>query len=419
MNQEQNNLNQNNFNTQEYNGNPNNQPLNYQNQNNEDLILTNQQPTNSPKKNHFQLIIRMMAIIAIVLIAVGLFLLPKNKENMINKTKSNLKSNISQLNIGNSISFEDRTIAALTDNGNLYHGEGKISEKVTTKDITKVASNIEKFHNATAIYFIDKNHDLFYSGCSYNSGCSSEATKDYSNVKDINVYGNFCGFIINDNNELLIKNPYTAEFCGLNKKYSEFTKIADNVKETIVQNRYSGYINYDNELYISTANGNFNKVLDDVKTVNADTYDYFSMLILTNDSKLYLYGQDDNEIYNLKLVKEDVKEIGNNYFQTNNGDFYIISSYEDMELIKGESIAFSDKKYYGVLDIKDIKEIIYYTDFFVLGLKTYRQEKIIYISNDGSIVLQDKNTKKKLAYNVDNLVEIFNFVLDEEEAVEE
>lgn len=479
MNQEQNNLNQNNFNIQGNNGIPNNQPL----QSNQDFNPTfnqsvvpntnvnqptfNPQPTvepmqqpvqpqqmpsyqqpsmqeptlqpvnpvesgntsnqnfNSkpPKKMNLGLIIGIVAAVAVVGAVIAIFIFSSKDGNKSgignNNSNSQKNSNIKQISITSS------DIVTLTNNGDLYYIGDEFSTFFDSgnedyKDLKKVASNVEKFYNNNAaVYYIDKQQDLYYFGSSYNAGSSSEIKKDYSGAKDIVAYMNFCGFVIKNNDELYVKNNgFGNDYCGLNIEYKEFTKVADDVIKIFANGYYGGYINSNNELYLTTSNTEFKKILDNVSSVSV--YGFRTLFIITKDNKLYIYDDktwDNVDNYELKLLREDVNELGENYFKTINGEYNVFSSRSDLGLIKDESKILyesNDNIYYGTLDVADIKEILYYDSSVSYDFdsgKNNEQKKLIYISNDDKLVLLDKNNNKKIAYNTNSLKEIFEFVI--------
>ena len=461
MNPEQNNLNPNNSSTQGNNGISNNQPSNNQNTNFNQPIFnyqsqptdiyqqsTNQmneqestpQPMNTfdngnvanlnlstkpPKKNNLGIII--IAIVAIVVagIVIGINLVSNNKKNSSDIKAPNKTENKTDGENIEDISITSSDIVALTSEGNLYYIGDEFSTFLDSgnedyQELKKVASDVVDFYNNNAaVYYIDKESDLYYFGASYNSGSSSEIEKDYSNVKDIEVYMNFCGFVINNNNELYIKNNgYGFGYCGLNKTYDEFTKIADNVKNVFVENEYSGYINMSDELYVSISDATYTKISDNVKSVYS--YGFTKFLFLTTNNELYVYNTnyyDDAAAVEIKLLRNDVAELGEGYFKTVSGEYNVISNSSELGLIKNESEILyesSENIYYGVLNAEDIKEILYYdcsVSYDFDSGKNNEQKKLIYISNADKLVLLDKDGKETLEYNTDNITKIFDFVI--------
>ena len=106
------------------------------------------------------------------------------------------------------------------------------------------------------------------------------------------------------------------------------------------------------------------KILDNVSSVSV--YGFTTMFILTNDNKLYIYDDnpfDNVDNYELKLLREDISELGESYFKTINGEYNVFSSRSDLGLIKDESKILyesDDNIYYGTLEANDFKEILYY-----------------------------------------------------------
>ena len=145
---------------------------------------------------------------------------------------------------------------------------------------------------------------------------------------------------------------------------------------------------------------------------------------LNLNNKLYLFdtrGNEDN--YSPKLLKENVIELGNNFFQTNDGKYNVFSdgfsTGSQIGLIKGdgkilyESEYSNSNVYYGVLDIKDIKQILYYVNNVTIDSnsdKNNEQKKLVYISTDNKIVTLDKYGKKEFDYNINNLGKVYEFV---------
>lgn len=426
---------ENNFNMQSNNENLNNQDLNNMNQNFNNTFNQQIQPTTQtintlengnatsqnlnsqpPKKKKSGLIIGIIGIIVIVAVIGIIFFSNRDEESGEignNNNNNSLKNSEIQ-----EISITTGDIVALTNEGDLYHigDESYAHGSEDYKKLRKIATSVEKFYNNNnAVYFIDKQHDLYYFGESYNGGGSDEVKKDYNNVNDIVAYMNLCGFVINNNNELYAKSAVSG-YCGLNNKYDEFTKLADDVKEAFTDGYYGGYINNNNELYLATyASTKFEKIADNVSSIV--TYDFDKIFILTVDNKLSIYkiaySNDDNN--ELKLLREDVSELGENYFKTINGEYNVLSSRSDLGLIKGESKILYDGKdpiYYGTLAASDIKEILYYVNStYYDSVKYDEQKKLIYIATDGKIVLLDQNGKKSLNYNTNSLNEIFEFVI--------
>ena len=378
--------------------------------------------SNNKSSNKKSLIICIIVALVIILSGIGIGV-------FINKSKTNDVSNVGNGNDKNSslddsgikqieVTYSD--IFALTNDENLYYIGGDTyglaltlyEDNESHNTVKKLDSNVEKFYVSTmeaAIYYINKNKDLYYIGASYNAGASYQPEKDYSEVKDILVIANFCGLIINNNDEFLVKNNgFTKNSCGLNKNYDDFTKIADNVKSVFAYFDYSGYINNNDELYLSIADSIFKKIFDNVKMAVPYKYCNDKLLFLTNDNKLYIYdyGVDDVENDGLTLLKNDVSELTETYFKTTNGEYNVFSNYEDMSMIKNEAQLLYDSKEYGqdlysgILDITDIKELIYYN----LG------NKLIYISNNNKLVLLEENNKEEISYNINNLKKIFEFV---------
>lgn len=434
----------NNFNVQSNNENLNNQDLNNINQNFNNTFNQQPQPTPSfqqstpqtiktlengnansqninllqSKKKKLGLIIGIIGITIVIVTVIGIMIFSNEDEKSSGIGNNNNNNNSLKNSDIQEISITNGDIVALTNEGDLYHigDESYAHGSEDYKKLRKIATSVEKFYNNNnAVYFIDKQHDLYYFGESYNGGGSDEVKKDYSNVNDIVAYMNLCGFVINHNNELYAKSAVSG-YCGLNNKYDEFTKLADDVKEAFTDGYYGGYINNNNELYLATyTSTKFEKIADNVSSIV--TYDFDKIFILTVDNKLSIYkiaySNDDNN--ELKLLREDVSELGENYFKTINGEYNVLSSRSDLGLIKGESKILYDGKnpiYYGTLAASDIKEILYYVNStYYDSVKYDEQKKLIYIATDGKIVLLDQNGKKTLNYNTNSLNEIFEFVI--------
>ncbi len=384
--------------------------------------------TNS--KNRKKLIICLIVVAVIILFGVGTGLIVNElrANNKNENTNNSAEKNDFQSNGIKQIEITHNEIIALGSDDGLYFigdGDGPLllsnyiyGDNEEHKTIKKVAPDIEKFYSSgLAIYYINKDQDLSYIGASYDSGSSNQAVNEYDGVKDVVVFDNFCGFIIDDNNELYIKNGM-KQYCGLNNSYSTFTKMASNVKSIFVNGFYGGYINNNNELYVTLANSNFVKLYDNVKTVIPNGYRRF--LFLTNDNKLYIYEDAEyNGNYVLTLLRSDVIEIGENYFKTTNGDYNVFSNNEELPLIKSESKMLYDSNqaksdvYYGTLKETDIKEILYFNDTRYYDSVDYidAQKKLIYLSNDNKLVLVDENNKEEIDYDINNLEKIYNFVV--------
>ncbi len=386
---------------------------------------------NVPKKNNSKVLIAVVIVFVVILIGVGIgILLNKSKSNSNSSTENStgnqnggtqdnsnntLKGNIKQ------ISFGSDEIVALMDNGDLYYiGDGENSNEIYKDSekhskIKKIASNVENiYYSGIAIYYINEKKELYYIGGSYNGGSAEEFKKDADNMSKIKTVSNICAFAINDKNELLAKN-YSTTFCGLTERYEEFTKIADNVKDVFVGSNYGGYISNSNELYYIKPKADFAKVLDNVKSVAPLIYSN-AFLILTNDNKLYIYSAEYNKDFVLTLLRDDVTLLKDNYFKTyfktTNGDCFIVDIFSDLIFIKDKAeILFKNEyatEYYGKVDASDINEILYYVNVNRFGNKY--EKALIYLSNNGKIVLQDDKNKQEMDFNINNIEKMYEFV---------
>ena len=426
MNQEQNNLN-NGYSENLLNNSTQNNSQFIQGTNSANIDLMRPSSSfeeNKPiKNNNKRKIIPFLIIVIVLTVGILMFvLLNKNDESDDNNdSKPNQITKITEMTVN------DNQVIALTANGDLYAiGETSAVEEEDYNKVTKISTNVGKYvyintYNViSAIYLIDNNNDLYYVGASYNAGSSSELTKDAENVIDIKAYGNFCGAIINENNEFYLKNSsFTKTYCGIKDTYEDFTKMADNVREVLVNYDYNGYITNDGELFISTSGKNYTKRFDNVK----DVYDFNmlnQLLILTNDNKLYNYEfniNDDDNNSKTTLLASNVEELGQTYFKTTNGEYNIIFSSSQMFLLKNKNEILNAKGksvyYYSTLDVNDIKKPLYYKSQKIeYGDKRGTiNNKFIYISTDNQIVLMDENGSKKLSSDINNLEEIYQFVI--------
>ena len=390
------------------------------------------EPNSVPNKASFSKSIVLVVIGVIIGVAlIGGSIYAFTRKGVSSSTKTNNKSG-KKLDVNKDIkdiSISASSIMALANDGELYFiGDNDIKilgvDEIEYNDVAKIATDVIAFKNSYATYYIDKNHDLYYTGSSYNGGSTSEIVKETSNVKSIAVYSNFCGFIINDNNELYAKNnQWGYSYCGLDQIFEEYQKIADNVKTVFAAGDYSGYINENDELFLSFGETNYEKILDNVKAISK--WGWKTVLILTNDNKLYYYhlpGEEDPA--ELSLIRDDIAEMDQYTFKTTDDKHYLINDEEKLAFINGESSILvegpsgfqrSDTLYYGASAQNDIKKVLYYDITDTLEIKENNKSdevrKLIYLANNGKIVMIDQEGKKEVPNNIQSLGEIFDFIL--------
>lgn len=287
MNQEQNNLNQNNFNTQGNNGIPNNQPLNNMNQNYNNTFNQSQnlqqnfsqpeqnyQPsTPNPipsKKLNLGLIIGIIAVV--VAIGVGAFMLLNNNDNNPNESGNNNSNNKTENN--NVIAEDFYVISGSTDKGSLAMAtnfesksvdEYNYIEKYNMKWITEgelFITTIPTIPNRTysinsyyqnEIQMNSDNLDLNYYIYNSNEFDGSKAKVETLLQNSINEYSGDSYYKLNKNTEVIEENGVIGYAFSIKTVYSSQVRLWYYTKldNKISNNTYylAGFVSFDSNNY--------------------------------------------------------------------------------------------------------------------------------------------------------------------------
>ena len=224
--------------------------------------------------------IKLLVCVALATVVVSGCSIKTNKNNEVDITKS--KEIVKAVNA----SYGD--VVALTNAGNLYaignnsYGNFGIGDRKELKNVEKIASNVKMFSNTAALYYLNNNKELYYSGLKLEGGANRKFEKIASNVKTFTTNNGFCASYIDSDDNVYVKS-IVPKYCAYQKEYKEFTKVAENAKFIFNDDFVSGYITKNDELYYaSTTDDSFIKIMDSVKKVSTD-----GSHILTNDNKLY------------------------------------------------------------------------------------------------------------------------------------
>ena len=338
----------------------------------------------------------VIAVLVVALILVGGILL-FNSFNSGDNDNSGLDNNSAIINNGGSWSLKSieiysQGIIGLTNDNALY-AIGKFGAFKNIKvlgdgdKIVKISDNVIDYSTAygLAVYYVDKDNDLYRAGGDFKGGELESFEKAYDDIDSYMVYKNFCLSVVNKKGEMYIHNGIVKGHCGFSYQESTngFKKVADNVKKPIVGNKYNGYIDQNNDLYVSIDGGNtYKKIIDDV-------IDYNDNLFLTRDGKLYSVKDD-----NANLLFDNVEKITSSgrFYKIKGGNFYGFSKYDT----DSDYLEFSSD---------DIVDVLYSdNDYFSLG-------KAVVINNDGDFVLYNNGTIYKTLKNTyESMKDILNFI---------
>jgi len=418
MNQDQNNWN---MNTQYNNPIPNNQTINNSlNQNIQEPIqvqnnvFTNnngENNNNSSKKTKLFLIIGIVFILLLIIVLLVFGLSNKkedNNPNTDNEQENIEKPNNSQNSISGTISkmhvsFDH--IIALSTNDKLY-GVGKFyglgEDKDEFSEPTLIANNVKDFISGQALYYLDNNNDLYRAGLNYNFGVIKEFEKHYENVKQFDTYMGLCLSLTTKDNKYYFTNGKTKDFCGSKEALKELNQYAEDVKFGFSAYHFNGYVNNDNELYISTdVNEEYKKAMDDV-------IDYSASLsfvrVLTANNEVYEVSVDmTTKEVTKELLGSDVKELEFDYVKKEDNKYYAYIDVDnrivDSRLNNSEITKTSG---YYKFNMDDIKDIYYYTPSIT---------KMVYLNNDNKIVLGFIGKEDiKIDNKIENIKKILEFM---------
>lgn len=315
------------------------------------------------------------------------------------KTNNNSEGDVTKGNeVLKAVDASYGTVVALANSGNLYaiginsYGNFGIGDVKELKNVKKIASNVKMFSNTAALYYLNNNNELYYSGLKLEGGANKEFEKIASNVKTFVTNSGFCTSYIDLNDSVYVKSIAPHTQCGYQQDYEKFTKVAENAKFIFNSDFTSGYITKNDELYYaSTTDSSFIKIMGSVKKVSAD-----AKYILTNDNKLYKVKSYKSNKADMDLLTTDVVDLyGDMYgiiFKKSDGAFY--SEYSDNGY---PSVALVESGESGIrkFNAKDIKSIIYYSSSYSM---------YVYLNNDNQYVsvkqvTNDKTFEEELQIN--------------------
>lgn len=417
-------MNQNKFNSQDYNGITNNQNANSQQPmyNQQTQIFPQSIPQNvnsfesgninnqnlnnkSSKKINLGLIIGIVTMIVVVGIFFGSKLLLNGDNNNLTNGGSN-NQNLSSESISQ-IEITSSYVIALTNSGKLYAIGDNINylptEESSLKETTLLAENVKSFSN-NGKFYISNNDELYISGINYSKGgVYKQYKKVASNIKK--VTGMELGYIALSNDGTLYAFG-SEEYNGFGQEYDELTLInsISNVKDVSLTLTETFYLTNDNELYAKfkySENDTFEKILDNVESCDRNT-------ITTKDGKIYDIGVFD---YSTGEFVVNLIEGANGVIFTPYSSYYI----KDNVIL--------DSFYSKYYDPQDVKTMFYmYSDDIVQDNKTII--KFIYLDNNNKLKLHYIEFKLRnyatkldekietLNYDVKNLAAILDFSYD-------
>ena len=270
-------------------------------------------------------------------------------------------------------------ILMLDKKGDLYL-YGKYTYGISNLEEPKVIASDVKYFVPSGRLIIVKNDDsAYYSGLNIDGwGSASEFEKVTDNVKSI-TSNTFCFFIIDkDNNYVVrgpIKNSNSMKYCALPDTFdANFSKVATNVKGIESGDFSNGYVNENNELYVSVYNKpEYKMLLSDVKKVSGT-------MVLTNSNKLYWIDNFSAEV--VKLLDENVIEL------------YDIGIYK-----KADNTFHS-----GAYSTEPIK----YTNIKIPYY--YNGKKTVYLSTNNKLVLAGEVDKYELDLSVESMKKAYEFL---------
>lgn len=370
------------------------------------------------KKNILLIFVVVMLVVAVVVTGMNFFgrdAIKNNGNNFGNNGNNILDSDeIIQIYIdgygtkGN----EQPTVVALSKNNKLYaigqnsYGWGG---KGALKKVTLLADNVSSFEGNGDLY-VDGNGNINISGISIKGGTYDQYENIGGNVKKIS--GQWSGILAlgNDGN---LYSYGTKEYNGFGTRYDELTKIEgiDNVIDIYMDFEFLSYINSSNELYAkrTMGSGEFEKVLDNVKSVNG-------CAVQTTDNKIYDISYDYDQSKVVALLQEDVISVIN----TSGGPYY--KTEDKIRHIDGYQRELTFGESYNYHYPKDVKEMLYMQEFSEGTYYPRLGIKYIYLDNNNKINLYEvkyndgdyKNiadeNKKTLNYSIDNMKKIYDFM---------
>ena len=283
------------------------------------------------------------------------------------------------------ISIGYDNIVALSENDELYViGKEGLTSMGLGEDVdyaskpTRVAEDVKRFIDGGAIYYINSKNDLYYTGLKLQGGVEQKFSLLKSNVKQVVSNNGLCVFIVDlDNNLYGVVNKFGDGSCALPyNKYSEFTQIASDVKQTFTLLYSHGYVNNNKELYfINNGEEEYRKIMDNVKEVFDVVY---TLYIWTEDNILYKFNETGETI---EKISENVVSVSYNdwvYYETSDGNLYY-----DSKLITFDNV---EKMLYS------------------------NNDKYIYINKDNKIEMKTEYDNYVLDNDISSLEEMLKFV---------
>ena len=432
MNQEQNSLNPNNFNTQGNNGIPNNQPLNNQNFN--QGMSFNQQPINPqpqhshsyeqpitqqpmssrfesgnsnnqsfnskpPKKMNLGLIIGIVAVVAVVGFGVifGSKLLSNNGNNDNSNNSSNSNGNINNSSEIKQLQVEFDRVVALTSDGNMYVVQDQAYSDYYGKDVPSkidtpklIAENVKQFFTDGTAY-IDSDNNLYRAGLNpIKGGMFDKYVKLGQNIKNVDDGG--LGLLATTNDGQLYIYGKSDFYAGSEENETSLTKI----------------------------NTSSNNVVDSAQIYSSWT------VYLTSDGELFVRGYGEEEFVKKesnisKMYHQYYNNRDNVYFEKNDGKTYEVDYYGKEFTLK--EVSDSKPKSYP----SDVKTLIYDSYNFISDSGTKSTDVYVYINNSNKVVIYANTTetlgyengmpktktteeKKELNLSIDNMNTILTFI---------
>lgn len=301
-------------------------------------------------------------------------------------------------------------IKVLSNKGNVYY----IGQGGNMKDHDKFAESLTKYlENVKQVVsdevWIDNNGDLYLGGYDFaNSEPLTEPKKIGSNIVMAN--GNEMGFLAVDKNGNLYS--YGKEkHNGFDKEFKELTKI-DDVKDVVKvsslgpSNSLFVTLTKDGTVYRKESNGEFTKLMDNVKDIQGS-------YIIDKQDVVYYWSSKDV----VKMVPKLQIALQNDIFDTVFVENNTISYYK-----------WNGEKYEDILEIqalynhypKDIKQVLFIE--FVRDTKneSLTNLKLVYVNTNNEIVLYGVNNafkeegtvdvNTKVTRSLDDVAKIWEFI---------
>lgn len=298
-------------------------------------------------------------------------------------------------------------VVALTEDGDLYSVVEKKSHKYLnignkkTLETFKVASNIKDFLNSNSTTILDNNNNLYYT----NTKLTTKLKEDSSDYKlicnDVKDYFSFCSIynvILKNNNTTEVDiEDYDVYDMGINTNVEKDIRKLSDVKYVILDTAYYGYVNNKGELFIKTKySEKFKKILEGINKYKP-TY----CLFLTDNNELYYLS----DMCNLIKIDDDVVELNDEYYKTQNGDIfipnypdhYIVTAFPKNSPLKEDLDA---HKYSIKLEAKNVDTVV--SSWFDISSVTYT-------TTDGMLVRNCKGKEQKVKLTIDNLTKLYEF----------